>query len=108
MTDDIDHINAEIDRLTLQTTDPRPLSLFLERGKIQKRLRIWKVGIIVVSILAGVIALFAFFLNDDYGVPEAIGVALVTLVPITLIGRHDLATRTNAWLAQARQLVNGS
>jgi hypothetical protein len=108
MSDDIDHINAEIDRLTLQTTDPRPLSLFVEREKIQKRLRIWKVVTIAVSILVGVISLFVFFLKDDYGVPEAIGVTLVTLFLITLIGRHDLTTRTNAWLAQARQLVNGS
>ena len=51
MSDDIDHINAEIDRLTLQTTDPRPLNLFLERAKIQKRLRIWKIAMIPVAIL---------------------------------------------------------
>ena len=39
MTDDIDHINAEINRLTLQTTDPRPEKLFLERENLINTVR---------------------------------------------------------------------
>jgi hypothetical protein len=108
MNDDIDHLNAEINRLTLQTTDPRPERLFLERENLIKRWQRWKIGSITVAVLAGVIALFVFFWKDDYGVPEAGGVAIVTLVLITLVARHDFNTRMNAWLAQARELVNGS
>jgi len=107
MNDDIDHINAEIDRLALKTTDPRPMQLFMERENLRKRAQMWKLGGGGVAILTSIIAFFVFFSNNDYGVPEAGGVAVVVFFLIATFGRRDLNARTEAWLARARQVVTG-
>jgi len=39
MNDDIDHINAEIDRLALKTTDPEPMRLFVDHEQLRKRMQ---------------------------------------------------------------------
>lgn len=44
MNDDIEHINAEIDRLALKTTDPGPMQLFVEREQLRKRMQMWKMA----------------------------------------------------------------
>ena len=61
MNDDVDRISAEIDRLALQTTDPVPMQLFIERGKLQKRMQMWKWGGGAIAILAGIVAFVVLF-----------------------------------------------
>ena len=58
MNDDIDHINAETDRLALKTTDPEPMRLFVGREQLRKRMQTRKFGSHAAAILAGIIALF--------------------------------------------------
>jgi hypothetical protein len=105
MNDDTDHINAEIDRLALKTTDPEPMRLFVERENLRKRAQMWRLGGGGVAILIGVIAFVVFFGNDDYGVPEAGGVAVVVFFLIAVVGRRDLNVRIQDWLTRARQVV---
>ena len=107
MSDDIDRINAEIDRLALQTTDPEPMQLFVEREKLRKRAQIWTFGGGGAAILAGLIAFFVFFSGDDYGVPEAGATAVAVFFVIATIGKRDLNARMQGWLARARQVTGG-
>jgi hypothetical protein len=94
MSDDIDRINAEIDRLALHTTDPRPMELFVEREKLRKRAQMWKLGGGAVAVLAGLLAFFVFFANHEYGVPEAGAVAVAVFFPIATIARRDLNAKS--------------
>ncbi len=105
MNDDIEHINAEIDRLALKTTDPGPMQLFVEREQLRKRMQMWKMANIATAILVGIIAFVVFFTNDDYGVPEAGGVGVVAAFLVAIVGRRDINTRLENWLARARQVV---
>jgi hypothetical protein len=105
VTDDFGRIAAEIDRLALQTVDPRPLQLFAERAGLQKRAQMWRVGGAAVAVLAGVVAFFSLFAHNGFGVPEAGGVALVVFALIALAGRGDIRSKTENWLARARQVV---
>jgi hypothetical protein len=106
MSDDVDRVVAEIDRLALQTTDPMPMQLFVERAKLQKRQKMWKLGGGAFGILTGSVAFVALFANNDYGVPEAGAVAVVVFFLIAVIGRGDINAKTENWLVRARQVVS--
>ncbi|HZQ39580.1 MAG TPA: hypothetical protein VFA87_02265 [Rhizomicrobium sp.] len=107
MSEDIDRINAEIDRLALQTTDPKPMQLFVERENLRRRAQIWILGGGAAAVALGCIAFFVFFGNSDYGFLEGAGVAAVLYFLISIVGRRDLNTRMADWLARARQVVGG-
>jgi peptidoglycan/LPS O-acetylase OafA/YrhL len=105
MNDDIDRINAEIDRLALHTADPRPMELFVERERLRKRAQMWTLGGGAIAVLAGVLAFFVFFANNDYGVPEAGAVAVAVFFPIATIARRDLNAKIGDWIVRAKQVV---
>lgn len=107
MNDDVERINAEIDRLALKTTDPKPMELFVEREKLRNRSKTWKSASVAVAIVAGIVAYFAFFTESDFGVVEAGVVAVVVMFLVLMLARHDIGTRMESWLARARQVVGG-
>ena len=106
MSDDINLIIVEIERRALHTTEHLPMQLYLEFIKLQKRLRMWKFGGGAVGVLVGIVVFFALFSNDAYGFPEAGAVALAVFFLIAIVGRADINTKTENWLARARLVVN--
>ena len=105
---------AEIERLTLHTTEKAPFELFVELGQIEKLPKIWKYGGIAFGALAAIVSFFAFGDRMDTLPPFGSGggaslyatyIGLALFAAAALIGRWNIDARFLRWVDKAERVI---
>ena len=104
-TEDDQRIVMEIDRLALQTTDPLAMQLFVEKEKLSKQLKTWKIGAAVAAAVVGLIAFVAVIPAGSWAFLGSCAVALAAYWVLVIVGGKRLGSQFENWLARARKLV---
>jgi hypothetical protein len=107
MTEEDQRVVMEIDRLALQTTDPAAMQLFVEREKLSKQLKTWKVGAFAAAAVVGLIAWVAVIPAGEWTFLESCAVALAAFWIMVVIGRKRLDSQFDDWIARARKIAGG-